>query len=124
MQLKIKDSFDVEDGLKEALLDMKSPGGIAFDGPKSIGNPEDFWEWMMTALVPQIYNSKQYNGDTMNPYEKNYIANFNRVIGGLFMLQHRRQRQNAGNKYSAFYPVEYTDVSTPRPPQLDFQGCH
>jgi hypothetical protein len=31
MQLKIKDSFDVEDGLKEALLDMKSPDGIAFD---------------------------------------------------------------------------------------------
>ena len=44
-------------------------------------------EWMMTALVPSVYQSKQYNGETMNPYEKNYIASFNRVVGGMFMLQ-------------------------------------
>jgi hypothetical protein len=43
--------------------------------------------------------------------------------GGLFMLQHRRQRQNAVNKYSAFYPVEYTDVEDTQPFGPLYQEC-
>ena len=76
MQLKIRHSFDVEDGLKDALSGMQSKGGVTFD---SVTEPTQFWEWMMTALVPSVYKAKQYNGETMNPYEKNYIASFNRA---------------------------------------------
>lgn len=47
---------------------MSSPSGLTFE---KVGDPESFWEWMMTALVPTVYNSQMYNGDTMNPYEKN-----------------------------------------------------
>ena len=59
---------DVEDGLKSAISSMSSPSGLTF---ANVGDPESFWEWMMTALVPAVYNSQMYNGDTMNPYEKN-----------------------------------------------------
>ncbi len=84
MQLKIRHSFDVEDGLKDALAGMKSQGGTTFS---SVTDPAQFWEWMMTALVPSVYKAKQYNGETMNPYEKNYIASFNRAnLGKLAML--------------------------------------
>ena len=84
MQLKIRHSFDVEDGLKDAISTMQSANKVSFD---SVSDPSQFWEWMMTGLVPSVYKAKQYNGETMNPYEKNYIASFNRVIGGMFMLQ-------------------------------------
>ena len=40
------------------------------------------------------------------------IASFNRVVGGMFMMQHRRARINADSetdRYGKFYPVVYTD---------------
>jgi hypothetical protein len=43
------------------------------------------------------------------------IAQFNRVVGGMFILQHRRQRTNAANQYSKFYPVQYTDEPDEQP---------
>ena len=81
MQLKIRHSFDVEDGLKDALSGMKSARGVSFE---TVNDPSQFWEWMMTALVPSVYKAKQYNGETMNPYEKNYIASFNRALTAKF----------------------------------------
>ena len=37
------------------------------------------------------------------------------VVGGMFMLQERRLRANAGNRYSKFYPVEYLDEFDDQP---------
>ena len=126
MQLKIQDSFDVEDGLKSAILGMKTPttptdpGQMSFEG---VSDPNDFWKWMTTALVPSVYKSKMYNGETLNPYEKNYIASFNRVVGGMFMLQHRRKRSNADNTFSKFYPVKYLDDEDTEPFGPLYQEC-
>ena len=76
-----------------------------------IRSPRDFWHWTSGALVPDVYKKNKYNDDPMQPFEKNYLATYNRVIGGIFMLQHRGVRYNADAcplAYKRFYPVCYT----------------
>ena len=106
MQMRVNDTHQVESGLREALSDIKA------DDDKTtflhLEDPGGFWHWISTGLVPEVYKVQKYNEETMAPYEKNYLAAYNRVIGGMFIKQTRGVRVNAANDYSAFYPVEYT----------------
>ena len=67
-----------------------SSGGMTLD---DLRNPADFWVWTQEALIPEVYKKNKYNDQPMQPYEKNFLASYNRVIGGIFMLQHRGREE-------------------------------
>lgn len=59
----------------------------------------------------------------MQPYEKNFLASYNRVVGGIFMLQRRGVRYNADKEecelaHKRFYPAKNTN----NPPWFLFGG--
>ena len=85
------------------------------------------WDWITGAIVPAVYSNAKYNRETKLQYEKNFMAQYNRVIGGMFLIQKRRLRTNSGpcadgenafpegncgacnTKFDTFYPVCYTN---------------
>lgn len=68
---------------------------------------------MSEGLAPEVYAKNKYNDAPMQPFEKGFLASYNRVIGGIFMRQIRGTRYNADAaqcelQYKRFYPVCYT----------------
>ena len=57
------------------------------------------WDWIVRAVVPAVYANRHYNKEEMMPYERNFMAQYNRVIGGMFLIQKRGLRRNSGEEY-------------------------
>ena len=143
LQLNIEDSYVMEEGMRSSLqglstgftidatLDTQTSGisgsladDVSWD---AVVDASYFWDWVTSAIVPAVYNNNKYNQEGKLPYEKNFMAQYNRVIGGMFLIQKRRLRTNSGpcadgetpfpegncgacnTKFDAFYPVCYTD---------------
>ena len=56
------------------------------------------WDWIVRAVVPAVYANKHYNAEEMMPYERNFMAQYNRVVGGMFLIQTRGLRRNSGEQ--------------------------
>ena len=57
---------------------------------ENIGTADDFLAWVKEGVVPAVYSSSKYNEKKMELWERNYLSGYNKVIGGVFMLQARR----------------------------------
>ena len=44
---------------------------MTLDGVRT---PRDFWLWTSGALVPEVYMKNKYNGEAMQPFEKNFLV--------------------------------------------------
>ena len=75
---------------------------------------EDLWEWLVQAIVPLFYGTFKYNKLTAKlSYEMNFIAGYNRLIGGMFLMQKRGTRLNSeycDTKFRKFYPICYSET--------------
>jgi hypothetical protein len=48
------------------------------------------FDWIQTGLLPQIFPKQEwYNGDLYNEFEKNYFLEYNRIVGGVKLIQRR-----------------------------------
>ena len=120
-QLNTQSSFQIEEGLRSYMEGISTGVGSSGTGAdrvtlqdvdwEGLTSIPRLWEWLIRAVVPAIYGTTKYNDADMLSYEKNYIASYNRVIGGMFLIQKRGARMNSdwcATKFRKFYPVCYS----------------
>mmetsp|Transcript_29719 Transcript_29719/g.57148 ORF Transcript_29719/g.57148 Transcript_29719/m.57148 type:complete len:868 (+) Transcript_29719:82-2685(+) len=88
MQRNIENSFRLEFALSSQLKAVKDKNLLRYSDANS---HEQIFDWLETGLLPKLFPSPEwYNGEEFTEFEKDYFLNYNKVIGGLKIIQRRR----------------------------------
>ena len=115
MQFRISESYEVTQSLKDSIADMSTPDGLDMDG---VSDYASLWDWISNAAVPAIYDYTDYTDENYDAWDRNYLGQYNRVVGGLFLLQNRGVRFDSDTcetAHTSFFPVCYRDDESEAP---------
>ena len=126
IQFQTTDSFYISQALRDFVedIDAGEPGDpLTMD---DIMEGEDLLMWIQNGLVDAVFSDTKYNDEKMALWERNYLATFNKVIGGIFLLQSRGLRsdmRSCGTKFGQFYPACYAEDGEQQPfgPQCEYR---
>ena len=107
-QFRISASFEVSQALKDSVSSMSTPDGLDMDG---VTDYNSLWDWISNAAVPAIYDFTDYADENLDAWDRNYLGEYNRVVGGIFLLQDRGARFDSTTcetAHTSFFPVCYT----------------
>jgi hypothetical protein len=94
-QLIVDNHFKQEDayGLTQSLtsfvegVDAGQPGASLTIA--DVGDGVGILDWVHSGLIDSIFGDVKYNDEKMALWERNYVGRYNKVIGGVFLSQHR-----------------------------------
>jgi hypothetical protein len=123
MQFNTQESFYMSQALRD-FVDNIDQDGKQGTGIEDIAAGEDVLLWIRDGLLEAVFGDIKYNDQKMALWERNYLARFNKVIGGVFLLQTRGERsdmRHCETKFGQFYPACYTEhgESLPFGPQYE-----
>jgi hypothetical protein len=115
----VSNVFPLERSLKHQLTEYKF--GAHSHTFLDIHDSDVFWEWVELALEPALVNHEDVLGHTLPHSEWGYLAKFNKVIGGIRLLQDRGSKEACGHHrmdriYDVCYPLstdEHHDFGLP-----------
>mmetsp|Transcript_56874 Transcript_56874/g.106822 ORF Transcript_56874/g.106822 Transcript_56874/m.106822 type:complete len:727 (-) Transcript_56874:173-2353(-) len=107
----IKQVFELEITMK---IEMTKPFGEHSVSFNEINDVVGIWEWLEHGLLPVIVTHKDALGDLLPRDEWGFIAEYNRVIGGLRIYQERSKSEHCHYSelkdfYSHCQPFETVD---------------
>jgi hypothetical protein len=70
LQMRIQSSYQVAEALRGAVQGLGDYDGIS--------DYASLWSWVSDAVVPTIYNYKDYENEDLNAWERNYLSEYNR----------------------------------------------
>ena len=106
-QFRIKHSYEMSQALKDSVASMSTPDGMDMYGVRDY---QSLWQWISDAAVPAIYDFTDYEDENLDAWDRNYLGEYNRVVGGLFLLQNRGHRFDSSTcetAHTSFFPVCY-----------------
>eukprot|EP00291_Cryptomonas_curvata_P026996 CAMPEP_0172177884 /NCGR_PEP_ID=MMETSP1050-20130122/15709_1 /TAXON_ID=233186 /ORGANISM="Cryptomonas curvata, Strain CCAP979/52" /LENGTH=614 /DNA_ID=CAMNT_0012850503 /DNA_START=242 /DNA_END=2086 /DNA_ORIENTATION=+ len=94
----------------------RDPNSFDLKSFTDIQTTKDFWNWLEIYFVDTIYKDSYYNGDLMNPLDRNTLLQYMKQTGGFRVLQRRALPNSCEvlEKYSLFLSDCYA--------QLQFDG--
>ena len=135
-----KNAFKLSQSLRDFVggVDAGQPGASLT--AEDVASGKDLLDWVQDGVIDAVFSDAKYNDDKMALWERNYLGRYNKVIGGVFLRQHRyvradpespgqgpctsllpdveayhdclKENQKCGSeKFSGFYPVCFTDWS-------------
>lgn len=112
-QRNITDSYKMEYVLSTQIKGLKDVNGNLYSDVSDFGG---IFDWIQTGLLPQIFPKQEwYNGDLYNEFEKNYFLEYNRIVGGVKLIQRRVDPQlcdKTDNTVVDWYHEHYGDASS------------
>ena len=75
-------------------------------------NDSDFWNWLEIYFVDTLFKNTYYNGDVMNPLDKNSILQYMKQTGGFRLIQRRALPNSCPvlSKYAVFLSDCYAEL--------------
>eukprot|EP00960_Hanusia_phi_P011681 340629-Hanusia_phi.AAC.12 len=110
MQLDIGRAYLIDYSLREVLVGQSEK----LDGIRSINQ---LWDYIIgtdpatdTGLVGKIFEENWYNGQTYDPNELGFVLEYNKIVGGVLLVQQRGMISNCTEEsvYSILYPDCYS----------------
>jgi len=131
-----ENAYSLSQSLRDFVGGVSTPEGLSAE---SVATSGDVLSWVQDGLIDAAFSDSKYNGGKMALWERNYLGRYNKIIGGLFLRQHRYVRADpespgqdpcaakldteeynaclkeqlkcGGEKFSSFYPVCFTEWS-------------
>ncbi|OWZ03316.1 hypothetical protein PHMEG_00024978 [Phytophthora megakarya] len=72
----------------------------------NIGSIDDVYTWLSDTLVPSVFTTEDFKGDTLPEYQQGRVATLNKVLGGVLIDVTRKAAKscNADDVVTELYP--------------------
>mmetsp|Transcript_33961 Transcript_33961/g.85877 ORF Transcript_33961/g.85877 Transcript_33961/m.85877 type:complete len:859 (+) Transcript_33961:234-2810(+) len=113
MQINPGEVFRIDDALRNQVVDEAG----ALQDVSTLG---DLFDYLTDQIMDNVFPGAWYNDDPLTTSEAGYVLDYNKLVGGLLIVQRRGVRRKCvepryeltNSSYDEFYRVCYTELTT------------
>uniref|UniRef100_A0A6U4MUT9 Polycystin cation channel PKD1/PKD2 domain-containing protein n=1 Tax=Hemiselmis andersenii TaxID=464988 RepID=A0A6U4MUT9_HEMAN len=113
MQINPGEVFRIDDALRNQVVDEQG----ALQDVSTLG---DLFDYLTEQIMENVFPGAWYNDDPLTTSEAGYVLDYNKLVGGLLIVQRRGVRRKCveprykltNSSYDEFYRVCYTEKTT------------
>jgi len=113
MQINPGEVFRIDDALRNQVVDESG----ALQDVSTLG---DLFDYLTGQIMENVFPGSWYNDDPLTTSEAGYVLDYNKLVGGLLIVQRRGVRRKCvepryeltNSSYDEFYRVCYTEKTT------------